>query len=445
MRRFLLLINIFLFSFCNSQSQGYKIKIEIKGAENTDAWLSYYYEDQYFTVSQIKLDSKAAGIFEGENKLDGGIYFIAVGEKGYFDLLIADDQEFALSTDTSNLTVNMKIKGSDDNDIFFGYQKKMFELVTQKSELDTLKSKMTDSTEINKTEIEISKLNNKLEGLWKETIDEHSESFFATLLKAMHTFDASAEEDPFSYVDFSDDRLIRTPFFYNIIRYHIATYIEADVTQINEENDKLLKKCTNDTVFQYVATYLLNFYRTFSKIGINEVFVHLADNYFLNGKINSLNDTAINLISEQTEIFRSANIGSDAYDFKIYSSTGDSIRVLDFDTQFRFIFFWSIGCGHCETAAQSLKEYYTQITEMNIDILAINTDGKDIESWKKYIEEQGYTWKNGIDLADSSRYKEHYYVCSTPLLYVIDKQGKIANKMFGEDQIQQYIEYITKK
>ena len=67
---------------------------------------------------------------------------------------------------------------------------------------------------------------------WKETVDKYPESFFATLLRAMNTFEVPENEDAFSNVDFSDDRLIRTPFFYNIIRYYIAQYIEESPNKI---------------------------------------------------------------------------------------------------------------------------------------------------------------------------------------------------------------------
>jgi peroxiredoxin len=441
----LLIIQLFIFfSFCSSQSQGYKIKVEIKGAENQDIWLAYYYEDNYVTVSQIKLDNKGTGVFEGEKKLDGGIYFAALGDIGYFDFLIADDQEFTLSTDTLDFILNMKVKGSHENSVFYEYQRKVLTLSNSKAELESKKTLFSDSIEISKIDIDISLINNNLNSLWIETADKYPESFFAVLLKAMHTFEVAGNEDPFSYVDFSDDRLIRTPFFYNIIRYYIAIYIEEGSTKIIEENNKLLKKCINDTVYQYVATYLLNFYRTFLKLGINEVFVDLADNHFLNGNGYWIDSAAVEMISKQTEIFRASYIGHDAYDFKILSTSGDSIQALDFETNFRFILFWSIGCGHCEDAANTLKTNRDKIEALDIDILGVNTDGKNIDDWKKYIDEQGFTWKNGIDTSQYYRFREYYYVCSTPLMYVIDRNHKIVNKMFGEDQIKDYIEFITK-
>lgn len=437
------IISIFvIFSFCNSNSQGYKIRIEVKGAENKDVWLVYYYEDQYGTVEKLQFDEKGIVTFTGDKKLDGGIYLISIDQTGYFDFLVTEDQDFTLITDTTDFVLNMKVKGSEENSIFYEYQQEIAKKTIKKNELEKKKELTIDSTELKQIDVEISIINNYLSNSWKETSEKYPNSFLSILLKAMNTFEATDIDDPFGNVDFSEPKLIRTPFFYNIIRYHIATYIEAGSSKIIEENKKLLEKCTNDTVYQYVATYLLNFYRTFIKAGINEVFVDLADNHFLNGNGYWLDSTAVELISEQTEIFRASFIGQKAYDFKVLSTEGDSIQVLDFDTEFRFIFFWSIGCGHCEDAAKIVKQHREEIEAMNIDILGINTDIKQIENWKSYIEEQGFSWLQGVDIAENYRFKEYYYVASTPLLYVIDKNHIIANKMYGEDKIESFIKYI---
>lgn len=442
MKKILIFLPFLLFCCCESQSQGYKIKLEIKGAENQELWFAHYYEDQYITVNQIKLDEKGSGLLSSDKKLDGGIYVFAFADTKYFDVLISDDQDFAISTDTTDLVMNMKIKGSEDNSILYEYQQQVVNLTNSKLKLENEKSLLTDSSKINEKEIEIALVNNKMADLWKQTAEKYPKSFFTVLLRAMHCFEAPEGEDPFSFVDFSDDRLIRTPFFYNIIRYHIATYIDETPDKIIKSNEELLKKCTNDTVYQYVATYLLNFYRTFFKIGINEVFCNLAENHFLNGKGYWLDSAAVKIISNQNDIYKSSNIGSDAFDFKVLTIAGDSTGVLDFDSEFRFLFFWSIGCGHCETAAETLKQNREKIEALNIDILGINNDGKNIEEWKKYLTKQNYLWLNGIDTSETSRYREYYYVCSTPLMFVIDKNHKIVNKMYGEDLIQNYIEYI---
>jgi len=443
MKKLVILFSFLLFAYCSTRSEGYNIKIQIKGAENKSIILAYYFEDKFVTVQELTLDSKGLGVFKGDKKLDGGVYLVSVSDKGYFDFLMVDDQDFSMITDTTNYVKNMKIKNCEENEIFYTHQKKIEEISIKLDNQNKEKEAATDSSKVKDIEVEISILNNEFNGMWKKTVDAYPKSFFATLLRAMYSFEA--KDDPFSYVDFSDDRLIRTPFFYNIIRYHIARNIEAGSAKINEENEKLLKLCTNDTVYQYVATYLLNFYRTFSKVGMNEVFVDIAEKHFLNGNANWLDTAAVNLVKRQTEVFKSANIGAKAYDFNVLTTKGDSVSVLSLKTKFTFLFYWSMGCGHCELAADALKINYNDLKNIDIDIFGVNNDAKNIDEWKKYIEKQGYNWNNGIDTNQVSRYREYYYVCSTPLLYVIDDKGLIVNKMVGEVQIQDFLKFVIKK
>ncbi len=441
MKKILFILSLFFLTQCHTNGQGHKIKMEVKGAANLKATLAHYYEDQFITVKEATFDSKAIVTFTDTEKLDGGVYMLVVGEKGYFDFLITDDQDFILTTDTSDFVKNMKVKGSEENEIFYAHQKQIQEISLKIDKLEEQKKQSTDSAKINQINIEIAVLNKEFENKWRVTAEKYPDAFFTKLLRAMYSFYAT--DDPLSYVDFTDPRLIRTPFFYNIIRHHIAKNIEQTTNIINQENDKLLKLCTNDTVFQYISIYLLNFYRTFTKNGMNEVFVNIADKYFLNNN-TWIDSASVTMIKKQREIYASSMVGAKAYDFKFLTTTADSLTVTNInDGKFLLLFFWSVGCGHCETAAESIKKRYDKLQTMDIKILGINTDAKTIDEWKKYIDKQGYTWNNGIDTNQLSRFREYYYVASTPIMYVIDNKGTIVNKMFGEIQIEDFLKYIT--
>ena len=67
------------------------------------------------------VDNKGMAIFESDKPLKGGIYLITVPNKGYFEFIGGEEQFFSMSTDTSDLVKNMKIKGSDENTRFYQY------------------------------------------------------------------------------------------------------------------------------------------------------------------------------------------------------------------------------------------------------------------------------------------------------------------------------------
>src|SRR5688572_3751010 len=106
----------------------YNIRIHIKGLpkDSTVILAHYYGKVQYIPKDTAIIDANSTIQFTGKNALPGGVYLI-VFPKGYMEFLVTDDahQNFSLDTDLDNLVLHMKVKGSEDNHIFYGFQQFM--------------------------------------------------------------------------------------------------------------------------------------------------------------------------------------------------------------------------------------------------------------------------------------------------------------------------------
>ncbi len=92
-----LLVNI---SFAGGD-KGYKVKFKINGISDTIVYLGHHYGDKIFAVDTAKIDESGSGIFQGNKKLDGGIYIVimpSINSKS-FEIIIDKDQNFSLETD----------------------------------------------------------------------------------------------------------------------------------------------------------------------------------------------------------------------------------------------------------------------------------------------------------------------------------------------------------
>ncbi len=422
-----------------AQGQGYKIGVKIKGAENLDAQFAYYQGDKQYVVSNSKFDKSGQLILAGKQKLPSGIYFILVGKLGFFDILIRDEQEFSLKSDTSNLVDLMKIKGSEDNEFFFNYQKevikkkkKITQYETRIKELD----KEQDSITIYKKQIE--QITKELDELVDKTQKEHPDSYLAKLLSAM----SEPNVDNFK---FDDKDLLRTPFFHNMVRLFIKKNIEKNAEYIKYQTQKLLSSVRHEeSNYQYIANYLLNFYNTFYKIGMNEVFVFIADNYFLPDKATWFNQQQLEEIQKRRDYLAQSLPGKPAQDLTLESTTGEFFSLLQMESNLTLLYFWSADCGHCTESTKILKSYYGQLKAKNIDIFAVNID-KDKTKWLKKVEENEIEWLNCYDPEGESGFREKYYVFGSPLLYVIDKDKKIVSRWNGEDEIDKLCKKLTIK
>ena len=415
---------IFFFSIAcqNIESQAYKIDIKIQGANNLESELGYYLGDKQFVVQKTKFDEKGRISFEGKEKLLSGIYFIVVGNKGFFDLLIRNEQQFSVHSDTVDIINEMKIKGSAENEIFYSYQKKVFKIKRQMAVIESRAKQLEkDNDSIQIYENEQKGLEKELHQLASETQKQNPDSYLAKILNAMNL----PNEDQF---DYSDEELLRTPFFHNMVRLFIKKNIEKNSGYIKYQTSQLLDSLKLPAAnYQYIATYLLNFYNSFYKVGIDEVFVYIADNYFLPDKAKWLNDKMLVQIKERRDFLSQSLPGQPAQDLTMESTTGEFYSLQQVNSNFILLYFWSADCGHCSESSKILKENYEALLKKNIQIFSVNVD-KDREKWLKKIEEMATPWLNCYDPDENSKYRDKYYVYGTPLLYLIDSKKMIVTK-----------------
>ncbi len=418
--------------------QAYKIKIEIKEAAGLNAQLAYYQGDSKYVKQSAKFAKNNIAIFEGTEKLPTGIYFITVGNIGYFDLLIRSEQNFSISTDTIDFIKSIKIKDSKENSLFFAYQSKVLAFKTKLAEYESaIKRLGTESDSVKLLEQKKNKLNEELNQFVDKTKIENPDSYLTKILSAMDVQDV----DKFN---FADEELLLTPFFHNFIRLFIKKNIEKGPAFIIQETAKFLSAAKSSQAnYQYIANYLLNFYNTFYKVGMNEVFVYIADNYFLPDKANWFTGKDLEQIKVRRDFLAQSMPGKPAQDLTLKSSSGEYISLLQVKSKYTLLFFWATGCGHCTTATKILKENYQSLVSKGIEIYAVNID-KNEEEWHKKIEENELSWINCIDQDEISNYRDKYYVYGSPLLYVIDSDKKIIAVNNGEVEIENAVLQLLK-
>ncbi|MCF6242892.1 MAG: AhpC/TSA family protein [Bacteroidales bacterium] len=417
-------------------AQAYELKIQIKGAENKEVKLIYYLADNQYIKQQKQFDKKGKVVFSGKEDLPTGIYKIAVGQNNYFDLLIRNEQKFSLSSDTSDFIGHMKVKGSKENELFFAYQKQVIALKTQLNNLNRQLHDNKDSTEQNRLNQKIAETEKTLDNLWKNTITNYPNSYLSKILKAYNTMNVNE-------FNFADPEMLRTPIYYTMLRLFIKQNINKKPEYIIYETKKLLDSLKNvQDNYRYVADYLLNFYNTYYKNGMNEVFVYISDHYFLPDKANWFSKEQLSKIQERRDVLGQSLPGNTAPDLTLESISGEYLSLHQTEAKFVLLYFWSANCGHCTKSSTILKQYYPKLQEKNIEIFAVNID-KDTNEWKKKVENMDLEWINCHDENEVSNFREKFYVYATPLLYLINSKHKILSIQNGEIEIERLVKRLA--
>lgn len=444
-----LLTLFFLVAWTNLQAQ-YKIDFKIKGAEQKEVQFGYYYSDKQYILKTLKADEKGKVVFEDKQKLPRGLYMAVLDNQMYFDVLVSDDQEFSMECDTNNLTSSMKVKGSTENALFYEFQQEIINPVQERGKLSVRLydlPKTSDSVAI--IEKRIAEINTLTDNAWKKYIQKSGNSFLSNLLTAFNgepEFSYSNEVF-FEHINFADSGLVRSPALNRVCKLVLARNLNANkpVPIMKGEIVRLLEKSTaNKEVYGYVFTHFLNFFHSFQRDGINELFVFLHDEYIAKGKTPWFDDKAKAQIKEEADIFRYSMIGSNAYDVNLESLSGEQVALNSLEFEHIFVFFWSTGCGHCEEASKVLRDFMVQNKSLDLAIYAVYVK-EDRKAWADFINQYGSNeWFNVWDPENKSLYKQHYYISSTPIMYVLDKNKKIINKFSGDAPIKNYLEEFKK-
>ena len=428
-------------------AQDFKITMKFSHYKPQKVRLTHFFEDkQYLDIDSAQQDGNTVW-FEGKGELYPGIYSIILNDSGNsFEFLVDHDNQFmTFKCDLGDMQKTMKVTGSEINSRFFDYQRGMTEFNRRRAGLDTLRRNALDTTGGRKPDSakaenykeQMDRIGEYMDDLTEKTINNNKGNLLGDMLDCMHAADLPLKEID-EHVNFAQNGLIRSPFLVKILFKHIARSIEDSPLEIIRQNDMLIEKSKAHTdMYHYVTGYLLNFYRTFFKAGINEVFVHLADKYFLNAPEEEISDESRKMIQEQRDIFASSMIGSKAHPIRMRRTIeGDSIDVLDSHNGTIFLLFWSNGCGHCDVAEKALMEVYDGLVKNNIRVISVNNDKHSFETLHDNAVKKAFPWTDVCDVSEhNTLYREYYYVVSTPLMYIIDTNKRIAQKCVGEDQI----------
>lgn len=476
-----LLIPLFSLLFVSNIHAQYKISISIPPFKNDTLLFGHYFSESLMLKDTFYTDNEGKATIRGEEDLPGGMYTIFFPNRNRFDLLIDADQEFSVSTDTSNILATTVIKGSKDNQLFYEY---LSVLNTKRKESSRIQLRVTtpistqDSIAARKKLEEINKeVKTYVEGI----IEDNPNLFVSKFLLAMKEIDvpeAPRDENGaiidssfqvkyykqhyFDYFDVSDVRLLRTPIYERKLKTYIEKWIYPVPDSIYKEVDWLIAQSRSDTLlFKYMLTTLFNHYATSKYVGMDAVYAYIAENYYIPEATWSSPDF-IEKLKERVEKISPLTIGKVSPDIELVKVNDDHFMAAEKDTSLKrnpyigdffflhsinadyiFLYFWEADCGHCKKTIPELYEMWKRMKKEDIyvEVVAVSMLGgiEGKEKWTNFvIEHQLYGWVNAWNPYDFS-YKDTYDVTSSNILYLLDKDKKIIAKRISPEQAEDLI------
>ena len=454
---FVLLFSMVQYSL-SAQDKGYKIDVTIEGVSDSVCYLGYYYGDKRYVRDTSEVINQTV-IFQGDEKIPGGIYFVYTPNI-YFEIIINKDQNFSIETSTADFISNMQVEGSSENELFRDLRIYVSEKQKKAGELNEKLKEIKDENEKSKVIDQLKSIENEVKTYQNELAQKHPESFVATIIRATkkpeipeppkdENGNVKDPEFQFNYykshffdgIDFTDDRFLRTNFFHSKIMEYLEKLTHQHPDSIAKTAKYLISKAQgNEDMFRYLVVTLTSKYETSEIMGMDAVFVDLAEEYYLSGLAGWADSTVINKIRTKVEETKPNLIGKKAPQMILYDSLKRPVPLHSIKSKFLVIYFFDPDCSHCRKSIPKLKEIYPELKSKGAEIVSVCTV-PEVEPFQEFVNEFDLTWPSLIDFQYQ---RKPYNIFSTPVIYVLDENKKIIAKRLDVDQISGFLDHQLK-
>lgn len=450
---------------------GRNIPITLTPLKNCKVYLGSYLGTGRTLVDSAFLNDKSQGVFKGDKKLPGGIYFVVTPQMTVqFELLMDDLQQFSIKGDTA-VKDKAEIIGSKDNDLFKSYTAYSIEKGQLRQQLSNAYKAATNKADSTRLYNSLSALDKEVQEYRMNIIKNHSKSLLAMFFNTMKTPETPAipivngkpdSTFPFRYIKehywddvaFNDDRLLRTPFFEPKLDDYFKYYVSPDADSIIEEVKYILLSArTGKEIYPYLLTKFTNKYMNPEFMGQDKVFVYLFENFYAKGDTMILNPASRKTVTERAYSLMANQLGKPAPVLNLTDTTGKNIPLYGLKSAFTIVAFWDPNCGHCKDEMPRLDSFYrSKWKAMGVAVYGVNIYENEVPAWKRFIAEkklEGWTHtyqtksaKEAEERAGLPNYRQLYDIFKTPTLYLLDKDKRILAKQLS---LEQFDDLITTK
>lgn len=456
MRRIYFVLLVLCLALSAQAQGGHHIKVAIEGYAEPELYLGFEYGEKTLIQDTAKIQDDGTYLFASEEALEPGMYLVVLApDNNYFQLLVnKNEQHFEIKTQKDNLTRAVEFTKSPENTLFYDYLSFLGGVRPQAEPLQKQMMESTDEATKVKAQEALEAINQKVQDYQQNIVTEHPESFTALIINANQgvetpDFEGTAEEVQrkawyytrehfFDKIDLTDERLVRTKFFFEKVNTYIERLHFQTPDSLIQALDNLFTKIEPaEETFKYYLIHFLNKYAGSKVVGMDAVYVHLALNYYGQGKADWVEEEQLEKILDDAKKLEPLLIGKTAPNITLQKEDGAKVELYDSNAEYTVLYFWRYDCGHCKESTPYMRDFYDNFKDKGVKIFSVCTkQGDEIPGCWDYIKENEITdWMHSVD--PYGRYMLDYDVKTTPQMYILDKDKKIVMKKIGAEQIEE--------
>lgn len=466
-----------------------RLDVTVKGVSKDTVFLANYYGNKLYYADTAMADAKGRAVFSRPKGYKSGVYAVVVPGPKYFEVLL-DEPEVVVETDTSDLLGRLVVKKSEQNRLFNDYIKY---LNAQRKTAEQLRVKLDAASSM----AERDAIKSQQRGM-DQSIRDYQDGVRAkapgTLLalimgmstqrepirpmKADGTLDSAASYFAnrsafWNDTDLKDERIVRTPVFHNKFNdYFSNKYLPQIPDTLNKLYDEFINKLgPSEELFKFVVHNLTYMAETSDIMGMDAVFVHMAQTYYCgpNGKATWMPKDKLEKMCERAKKQAPLIIGTKSKNIILPDTTEGNWKSLHhMPEEYVVLVFWESSCGHCKKEVPELhKIWKEELQALDVGVYAVckATDSTMMANWKKFIVEHKLDWTNvglthhvyegarkepykyipQFTTLESLNYADTYDVYATPKVFILDRERKFVAKSLNPDQIADLIKRLREQ
>lgn len=434
------------------------INIQVHGINSGTAKLIGVFAENRYLADSAAVDATGKFAFVNPNGYTPGLFFVLLPDNSNFQLLLDADQTMEVETTLGMMATEMKVTGSVDNELMYesfafeSAQRVAFDGATQR-----LKQFTPGTPEHTQAQAEYDAQISARKAYLVSLERDYPNSFFTKFKIAGQNPDIKEFKNPdgttdkyaqvyyfrthmWDNVDFSDERLVRTPVILNKLKRYISELTVQHPDSINQATDFLIQKAINSPeYYKFFSNWItLQYEPTKTTLMDPEaVFVHMIQNYFTYEKAFWSDSVQVHGLQLRAYEMAASLVGKKGPNVQANDPNGKPKSLYDLKKPYIVVYMYDPNCDNCAIETPKLAQFY-QANKGIVDIFGIVLNTNEVE-WKNYIAKNKIgEWTHVYDPTNRAIYAT-YFVDHTPEIYVLNPDRKIIAKNLKTEQIAEVI------
>jgi hypothetical protein len=473
MKRIILAALLVLGTLSSFGKNGYKVEITFpQDTNDTVVYLAHYFGKSLPTIfkcDSAKMTPNHKIVFESKDTVLGGIYMVIYRHNTQVtEFILNNGDNLALAITHTGGKTGVTFQNSPENMRYVAYNAEMERLAAINKEL--MKRFAGAKTKADTTDIQqaFAKLSATQKNYRSDYVVKYPNSLLAKIFGAIqfpeipkgphYLADGKTPDSLFDYdyvkmhywdgFDFKEDRLLNTPIYDTKLTDYFNKWVYQIPDTINAEADKILAK-TKDSkeLFHYTLRTLTSNALQSKVMGMDEVFVHLVENYYMKGAAYWINEKDLKWYEDRAQKIRPNVLGNTAPDLLLQDVFTLADKPLSgLQSKYTLLIIWDYDCPVCKKEVPKVDSVYNAVLKnKGVKVYSIASGGQ-LDKIQQFVKNNKIEeWMNVADVNNNTNFKEKYDAYTAPKIYLLDENKKIIGKGLDHSNILDVIEFTERK